>query len=226
MGENMKSKIVLFIILLSLFTSCTKTVIIPDVSGVDVESVKTLLIKNDILPKIEYQYDDNIIEGIVIKTDPTANTKIELNKSIIVYVSKGPQSIISKDSLASLYNIYGVHNFEQGEWDFSSPTIYDDTLEIGFTINFETDKDFQWFDLYNSGNGIGTALINSENFREIPIEIYYNWKDIIERTPESFAIQIPLSDLENKKPTDITTYLEVEVNGKRHSVQIDFTISW
>lgn len=222
----MKSKIVLFILVLTLLTSCAKTVTIPDVSGVDVESVKALLFKNDILPKIEYQYDDNIIEGIVIKTDPTANTKIELNQSIIVYVSKGPQSIISKDSRASLYNIYGVHNFNQGEWNFSNPTIYDDTLEIGFTINFETDKDFQWYDQYNSGNGIGTALINNENFREIPIEIFYNWKDIIERTPESFAILIPLSDLENKKPTDITTYLDVVVNGKRYSIQIDFTISW
>ncbi len=221
----MKLKLIVVFILLVFLVSCTKKIEIPDVVGADVESVKDLLVRNEILPKIEYKYNDFVEEGLVISTDPSIGTSVDKNESIIVYVSKGKEVIESKSSLTTLYNISGIHNFKQDEFGFSNPKIMRDTLIIDFFIFFNSNKNFEWSDPYNSGDGYGTAIITNENSYEIPLQVLPLSNEIKEFEKHKFTIRFPITDLKSK-PTTISTFLVIEVNEVRYQLQIDFTISW
>jgi hypothetical protein len=221
----MKCRIIISCILFMVLSSCTKSIVIPDVSGVDVDTVKSMLVKNDIIPKIEYKYHDIIEENLVIGTEPSIGTSVDKNEPIIVYVSKGKEVIESKNSLTTLYNISGIHNFKQDEFGFSNPRIMRDTLIIDFFIYFNSNKNFEWSDPYNSGDGYGTAIITNENSYEIPLKVQPLSNEIKEFEKHNFSIRFPITDLKSK-PTTLSTFLVVEVNEVRYQLQIDFTISW
>lgn len=221
----MKIKLIVVFILLVFLISCTKKIEIPDVAGADVESVKDLLVSNEILPKMEYKYSDFVEEGLVISTDPSIGSDVQKNDSIIVYVSKGKELIYSKDSLATIYNIYGAYNFKQNEWGFTQPRIMRDILIIDCFIFFNSNKNFEWSDPNNTGDGYGTAIINNENSKEIQLKITSTTSEIKEYEKHNFSIQIPIDDL-SSKPTNVSTSLIIEVNDVKYKLPIDFTITW
>lgn len=45
--------------------SCEKAIIVPDIKGVDEETAKSVLVNNEIVPKVSYEFSDFIIEGNV-----------------------------------------------------------------------------------------------------------------------------------------------------------------
>ncbi len=53
------------------------------------ESLKNLSLNLNIVP--EKVFDDKIAEGSVVKTDPVANTELQVGQKVTLYVSKGPE---------------------------------------------------------------------------------------------------------------------------------------
>ncbi len=64
-------------------------IIVPNLAGVDELSAKTVLLSKGLIPVVEYEYSSSIREGIVIRTNPSAESKIEVDTRITIYVSLG-----------------------------------------------------------------------------------------------------------------------------------------
>lgn len=214
----MLATLVLFLI------SCEQSITIPDIIGVDEETAKSIIVNNEIVPKVSYEYSDSLTEGVVIRTSPAVGSNVKKNQSITIVVSKGLKRINSKDSRASMFNIYGISEFKEGDWGFYSPYIEDEILHIEMFVSFTTSKDLKWKDAYNEGKGFGTATIVDENNKQIPISVIYN-EDIVENKNYSFTIQIPISALD-EKPTSLSVVTGVTVNEVLRDFRMDFTISW
>lgn len=214
----------ILVTLVLFLMSCEKAIIVPDIKGVDEETAKSVLVNNEIVPKVSYEYSNSIIEGNVIRTNPAVGVEVEKNQSIIVYVSKGPKRIESSDSRATLFNIYGLPEFKNGEWGFYSPYIEDEILFIDVFVTFKTSKDLTWQDLHDEGKGFGTAAILDNSNKQIPFRIIYA-KDIVENSEYNFTIQIPISELKDK-PTSLAIVAGLRVNDTLREFKMDFTISW
>jgi len=75
----------------------TTTVLVPDVVGATEQEAKDALTDVDLVPKIVTEASDEVEEGVVIRTDPTADTPVEPKSEVTVYVSAGPDSVTVPD---------------------------------------------------------------------------------------------------------------------------------
>jgi serine/threonine-protein kinase len=68
-----------------------RQVIIDNVYGQEADSAMAILMANgDFVVRIVHEFNDNIEEGMVIKTDPPRNEKVDSGSVILMYVSRGP----------------------------------------------------------------------------------------------------------------------------------------
>lgn len=66
---------------------------VPDVAGQDVEAAKKMIENSDLVPEVEYKSDDNVENGKVITSAPSAGAEVVEGTKIILYVSKGTDKI-------------------------------------------------------------------------------------------------------------------------------------
>lgn len=80
-------------------------VVVPDVSNMDeVEAEKKLLEEGlKINTELKYTPDDNIEEGKVVKTDPTAGRTVKEGTEVTIYVSSGSNSLVLEDYTGKNY---------------------------------------------------------------------------------------------------------------------------
>ena len=210
--------------LVLFLVSCEKAIIVPDIKGVDEETAKSVLVNNEIVPKVSYEYSNSVEEGNVIRTNPAIGVEVEKNQPITVYVSKGPKRIESKDARITMFNIYGISEFKENEWGFYAPYIEDEYLKIEVFVIFPTSKDLKWYDGQNNGYGTGIATILDSSNKKVPVSIRYS-EDIYENKQYLFTIEMSMSDL-SEKPTSLSVIAGVTVNDVLRDYRMDFTISW
>ena len=63
-----KGIILIFSVL--FLVGCTKLIEIPDVTGTDIDTAKTVVTDNRLIPIVSEEYSNSIDEGIVIRTYP------------------------------------------------------------------------------------------------------------------------------------------------------------
>lgn len=80
--------LLLVVCLLCCVVGCRKGITIPDVSKTDESTCKTLLAGKELIPKVEYQYDDKVEKGLVIDTMPTIGSKVYEDDIVTIIVSK------------------------------------------------------------------------------------------------------------------------------------------
>ncbi len=69
----------------------TDLIKVPDLSGSDEESAKTILSGKNLIPIIEYESSGTVRNGIVIRTNPSTGVLVEPDSRIIVVVSLGSE---------------------------------------------------------------------------------------------------------------------------------------
>lgn len=197
---------------------------IPQIKGVDEETAKTLISKKGFIPKITYIYDDNVDIGLVVKTSPSIGSGANEDDVIDIYISKGPSLVRANDSTIQWYDVGSGSD----DWDFYTPYIENDVLYIECTPTFATS--FRWKDTHDDGLGFGEACINDTFDKTVPVVIRpideSNMR-IKAGTETSFTIEIPISDLNENRPT--TMYLKLialDNNGNQLNIRINFTMSW
>lgn len=72
------------------FVSCGSAKI-PDIANVDEMSAKNLLSSNGIIPAVVYEYNDDVAEGCVIRTEPIIGSSVSKNSVVTIYISKGTE---------------------------------------------------------------------------------------------------------------------------------------
>lgn len=198
---------------------------IPDIADTDEETAKNLLSSNGLIPSVKYEYNDDIEQGNVIKTEPAIGIKVEQNSKVTIYISKGSSFIISKDSRISWKNISAEG---KDKWEFVSPYIKEDTLYINCEkVSFSVP--IKWRDTYNDGFLIGDASINDTFKKTVPVQAKYEKQSWKANEKQKFTLEIPLGDLNVSKPTDMYLRLYTDTedkNGNYYIVFIDFTMTW
>ena len=189
---------------------------IPNVVEVDEQNASNIISSNSLIPKIEYEYDDDVEEGFVMATVPSYGTKVDKNSVVRVIVSKGPFRIFSNNSTI---NWYHIDYYKEDDWKFEAPYIEDGYLHISCNPTFAVP--FSWKD-----EGFGTASINDTFDKKVPVKINYNHKDVNAYEEQEVELVISVNDLNVKKPTTLYTRLAIERNGKYSEISVNFTISW
>ncbi len=79
---------------IKLFYNPTKALVaVPNVAGRSIEEARDLLGQSGFQIVEQPEQSDTVIEGLVIRTDPSANTNVPQEQVITVYVSSGPNQV-------------------------------------------------------------------------------------------------------------------------------------
>ncbi len=205
---NIKNLMISFILV--VLVGCSSKIIVPDVVGADESTAKTILTSNEVIPIVKHDYNDKFDNGIVYKMEPQENQKVEKNTKVIIYVSKGKEFIYSKDSVLSWYHVEGSNS---DKWDFDNPYIEKEYLMVKMMPAINTKFSFEWEEY-------GYASINDTFSKSVPVRFRP-----ISNNGE-FRLEIPLEDLDVKKPTTLYIQLNALVNNRQANVNLELRVSW
>lgn len=198
-----------------------ETIKVPDVLGTDETTAKNIMSSNGLIPQITYEYDDEVEKGYVITTDPAISTSVNKNGKVKIIISKGPSFIEADDARIGWYNVADGDD----DWEFSTPYINDEVLYIDcFNVKFSTP--IKWQDKYNNGTIIGEAAINDTFDKTVPCSAVYEKQSWKANEKQTFTLEIPLTDLNETRPTEMHILLYADVNKKHSKISISFTFTW
>lgn len=202
--------------------ACSAGTKVVDLTNTEESSASTFLLNQDLLPEISEEFSDDVEAGLVIRTEPEANTSVSPGTKVKVFVSKGPKRVESLDSNIEWYNVSSGRD----DWNFSSPYIDDGILTIELSdVKFA--RKVEWRDGEDGdGVGFGRASITDSFNKSVPISIAYEKKIVAAGQKQNFKLLIPTADLDKSKPTTIYLELYAKVGGENQDIKINFTISW
>ncbi|MGN0501463.1 MAG: PASTA domain-containing protein [Ruminococcus sp.] len=196
----------------------TATITIPDLTGLDETSAKTLLVNKGLIPAIEHNYDDTVEKGLVIETYPSAGSFVYEDDKVTVYISDGPSYIESEQATVKWYN-------NDDKWTFSNSFIEEGKLYFDCVTTFA--DSFEWDEGSKSnGEGFGEASINDTFDKTVPLSIVYQDKKIKANKEQSFTIVVPVTDLDVDLPTTMYLSLVGLKDDEQIDIRVDFNISW
>lgn len=196
---------------------------IPEVKGLDETTAKSLLAGKGLVPKVEYEYDDDVEEGQVIKTSPSIGSGANRDDIITIYMSKGPSEFYLYDSVGWMDNVYGINDFswEKETKGFYTPYVKEGFLYIDMYLYCKSNYKLAFY------KDFGTASINDTFDKTVPIQIIYDNEKVNNTGKRTeFTAKIPLSDLGVQKPTNIYLNFDFLVAGKRQTFNASFDLSW
>ncbi len=219
----------------SMLCSCgsqsapTNTVTIPDIEKLDVETAKSLLAGKGLIPKVEYEYNNDYDQDLVIRTEPAIGNSVSADTPVTLYVCKGPVYYELPNAVASLYDIEGIEHFIWwseaedgiGTKGFRSVRAENGYLYIDIYLKCKSSYKLEFH------GDFGTASINDTFSKTVPIEVIYDSKKINNKGKETnFTFKIPLSDLGVQKPTNLYIKTDFLVGDERQTFQADFDLTW
>lgn len=75
----------------------SEDIIVPNVVGKTIDDAKHILSENKLRVSVTEQFDDNVVEGVVISQTPDANSHVKEDRTITIYVSKGEEVVVVPD---------------------------------------------------------------------------------------------------------------------------------
>ena len=228
MVKLLTSIILIVVICFGAISCSSKNVKIPDVENLDVSTAKTLLAGKGLIPKVEYEYNNDYDYDMVIRTYPDIGSSIEEDTPVTLYVCKGPSYYKLSDSVGRMWNIDGIEPFKWSEnYDgtetkgFYTLYVEEGYLYIPMYLKCVSDYELAFY------GDFGTASINDTFDKTVPIKIIYDSKKVDNNGGKtSFTAKIPLSDLGVQKPTNINLKFDFLVNGERKTFKAGFDITW
>ena len=202
---------------------------IPDVEKLDVDTAKTLLAGKGLIPKVEYEYNNDYDYDLVIRTEPAIGSEVEEDTPVTLYVCKGPSYYELPDSVGYIQNVNGIKDFVwgpeaadgNGTKAFYNPWIENGEMFIRIQLNCVSNYKIEFYEDF------GTASINDTFDKTVPIKIIYDDKTVDNKGGlTDFKVKIPLSDLGVQKPTNIYIEFDFLVNGVREDFSAGFDLTW
>lgn len=194
---------------------------IPDILGTDEDTAKNLISSVGLIPQLTYEYDDYADVGTVITTTPSINNQVSKNTKVTIIVSKGPSYVEANDSRIRWFNVAEGEDY----WEFSTPYINEETLYID-CYNVKFSVPIKWQDNYDEGIIIGEASINDTFDKTVPCSAVYEKQSWKANEKQDFTLEIPLTDLNETRPTEMHILLYADVNKKHSNINISFTFTW
>lgn len=210
---------IILIGIITFFIISSKYVEVPNLTNTDSLTATEILRNDNLIPRLEYEYSDEIEEGNVIYL--SKKDKVKKNSSIIVVVSKGPKTIYSKNSTI---NWWSVGNGSDS-WSFNNPRIDEEYLYIDCEATFATSFTFKGEG--DNNNGFGNASINDTFSKTVPVTIILDNRKVTANSKKEITLKISIKDLDVQKPTTLYTRLVgIYPNGNEFNINVNFSISW
>jgi hypothetical protein len=209
------------VLAMSLAACGSSSVKVPDLSGSDLESAKTLLTDMGLVPLVSEEYSDDVEPNLVVGTDPIAGESLEPSSKVTILVSKGPSLVVSSDSTMEwTYVSYG-----EDDWNFESPYIENGQLHVKFS-DVKLKATVKWKDDQDQGYGFGLASITDTFDKTIPLRINYDRQYSSFGQSQDLEVVVPLTDLDVQKPTNLFLKLFAYIDGSDEEVKLDLSITW
>lgn len=204
-----------------------KTIKIPDIEKLDVATAKTLLVGKGLIPKVEYEYNNDYDYDLVIRTEPAIGSEVEEDTPVTLYVCKGPKYYALPDAVGYISNVNNIDAFSSGDdgkpctKGFYVPYVKEGYLYIPMFLKCTSKYSIEFYDDF------GTASINDSFDKTVPIKVIYDNKSVNNNGEiTEFEVKIPLSDLGVQKPTNIYIEFDFYVNSKRETFEACFDLTW
>ena len=206
-----------------------KLIKIPDIEKLDVGTAKALLAGKGLIPKVEYEYNNDYDYDLVIRTAPAIGSEVEEDTPVTLYVCKGPSYYELSDTVGYMMNVEGIDDFiwwsdaEDG-WGtkgFTNVWVEKGYLYIEMYLGCKSEYSIEFY------GDFGTASINDTFDKTVPIKVIYDSKKVAnDGSITYFKVKIPLSDLGVQKPTNIYVEFDFLVGGEREVFEAGFDLSW
>ena len=206
-----------------------KLITIPDVEKLDVDTAKTLLAGKGLIPKVEYEYNNDYDYDLVIRTEPEIGSEISEDTPVILYVCKGPSYYEINDAVGIIWDIEGIDGFKwsrEAEDGIGTKSFYNIYAQEGYLfltvcLNCKSEYPIEFY------GDFGTASISDTFDKTVPIKVIYDSEKVDNNgAPTEFDLKIPLTDLGVQKPTNINVKFDFLVNNERQTFQGSFDLTW
>lgn len=244
MKKILKSFLIGLVCLVSIFsvTACggnnnssSNTIVIPDICELDESTAKTLLASKGLIPKIAYDYDYSIEEGLVIKTVPSIGSSVSSDDVVTIYISKGKRFYYLLNAVGYMKNVKNIDPFvwgdgtNEGTKEFYTPYVEEGYLYLDMLLRCTSSYSIEFYCGSDSSKskGFGTASINDTFDKTVPIDVLFDNYVVNNKGGDTnFQVKIPLTDLGVQKPTNIYIEFDFLVNGVRQTFEAGFDLSW
>lgn len=209
--------------------STEKLIKIPDIENLDVNTAKTLLAGKGLIPKVEYEYNNDYDYDLIIRTEPEIGSEVEEDTPVTLYVCNGPTYYELPSALGSIYDIDGIEPFiswKEAEDGYGTKGHTEVWVEEGYLyitmyIGCKSEYEVEFY------GDFGSASINDTFDKTVPIDVIYNSEKINNNGERTyFDLKIPLSDLGEQKPTNLNVNYYLKVNGERKTGRAEFDLTW
>ena len=204
---------------IKLNVSATATVV-PDAIGLN-RGTATSLVRDGCYEVETITFYAAAPEGLVFQSAPPPDTPLEAGETVTLFVAERKTG--TRDVADSVGN-WSFLGPRDEDWGFWTPFEKDGKLFI--PIRASHSVPLEWRDPFDTGSGFGVAQITDQFDKEVPVSVLYGKKSVPENEEHFFTVVVPLTDLDNQRPTRVAVFLEVEVNGNRDRIRANFTMSW
>lgn len=168
-------------------------------------------------------YKSNLDIGYAFDQSPAAGTVLADNEPVRIWVSK-PRVGVRYVENALLGLSGGSSNLRFDDYAFWMPFEKDGKLYV--MMSAVSNSAFDWRDEQDKGTGFGTARIVDEFDKEVPLVVLYTTKRVPAGKEQFFTIEVPLTDLQIKRPTKIMSFLSITRAGVQTSFRAEVTLTW
>lgn len=186
---------------------------VPDLSGTDAESAKTILVNCGLVPVIQEEFSNFISQGLVTRSEPGAFAEVERGTRVTIYVSRGLSQIKASNFRYNWMN--KVDNYAPAAVKVEQIFVEEDMLYLDFNFRMEYyessyrspvdyDRWYLYFDSFSvniEGNTIAaTAMGDAAN-------------GFVEHSDESLVysmrLQIPLNAYTPHTPSSVEVFCKI-----------------
>lgn len=168
----------------------SEEVVVPDVTGCDEETAKTILLNQGLIPVIseEPKYSDVVQYGMVCETNPAINSNVAKNTKVNIYKSRGVQTY----SLTSYHCTWVDYSWWKEQYKINSASVFDGILTISLSHNCSEEYTFD--NITDAVvDGVKTKANVSSNRYSVSNQEYVN----------DLTVTIDLNSINSYKPSKI-----------------------
>ena len=193
--EKYVSILLIITVLFTLLTGCTSRVEVPDILNRTEAKAIEMAEKAGLVPIIEYEYRDKEEKDKVFKTNPSVNSVVESGSEVVIYISKGPEKIVAKNS----YIRWTSMGKTEDSWNFNMPYIDRSILYID-CYKVALKDGITWQKSLENGVSVGEVSLTEDFSETFPVKVKFTKEYAAPFEEQSFVIEIPIEEIGVEKP--------------------------
>ncbi len=214
------SIILLIAVIASLSAGCGR-VEVPDIMGKDEKTAVKMVKEAQFVPIVEYEYRDSDEKGKVFRTRPKANATAKKNSEVVIYISQGPENILSKSAYCQWTSMGKTND----KWEFTLPYIDEGVLYIDCQ-NVVINDLIEWIESDETSVSSAEVSLTEDFAVSIPAKIKFS-KDVVDAGEAQRVIfAVPVADIKAESPEKLFFKFNWNKNGVSEEFKIDFNITW